>query len=347
MPYFIKGIIKNKVIMLTAVISISAGFLIIMIGMTLYKNQLAHLGAGDNLNYNTYEYHYALISEEADAPFWEAIYEGALDKGKELTIYVERIGCSLPGAYSLKDLMKIAISSKVDGIIIEPNGEEEITELINMADEAGIPVITVLNDEPNSKRKSFVGVNSYNQGQIYGKQILEVIHEGKRNVTVLLNSDSGGAGKNVIYSSINEMLTGEDARVKSVNVNTQSTFSSEEDIRNIIKNIQEPTEVLVCLTAVDTRCAYQAVVDYNKVGVIDIIGYYDSDLILSAIQKGIIHSTMTIDAKQMGAYCVDALNEYMQTGQVSDYFSVDIYAINHDNIKDYIKPQSEEEQTRQ
>lgn len=343
----IKAIKKNKVIMLAAVISISAGFLIILIGMTLYKNRLNHLGAGDNLNYNTYKYHYALISEEADAPFWEAIYEGALNQGRELDVYVERIGCNLPNSYGLQDLMKIAIASKVDGIIIEPNGDEEITELINMADEAGIPVITVLNDEPNSKRKSYVGVNSYNQGQIYGKQILEVIDGGKKNITVLLNSDSSVASKNMIYSSISEMVAGRNVRMESVNVNTQSTFSSEEDIRNIIKDSQDNTEVLVCLTAVDTRCAYQAVVDYNKVGVIDIIGYYDSDLILSAIQKDIIHSTMTIDAMQMGAYCVEALNEYMQTGQVSDYFSVDIYAINKDNIKDYIKTNKDEEQNKQ
>ncbi|NLO08635.1 MAG: sugar ABC transporter substrate-binding protein [Clostridiales bacterium] len=337
---------KNKVIMLAAVISISAGFLIIFIGMTLYRNRLNDLGAEDSLKYNTYKYHYALISEEADAPFWEAIYEGALESGKGREIYVERIGSSLPSAYPLRDLMKMAIASKVDGIIIEPNGEEEIIDLINIADEAGIPVITVLNDEPNSKRKSFVGVNSYNQGQIYGKQVLEVVKAGKKNVTILLNSDSHNAGMNVIDSGIREMVAGNGVWVNSVNVNTQSTFSSEEDIRNIIKDSQNPTEVLVCLTAIDTRCAYQAVVDYNKVGVINIIGYYDSDLILSAIQKGIIHSTMSIDAKQMGAYCVEALNEYMETGQVSDYFSVDVYAINNDNIDDYIRAQSEGEEKK-
>jgi len=343
MSPFIKIYKKNMIIILAALISISVGFLIIFIGMTLYRNRLTDLGAEDNLKYRTFKYHYALISEETDAPFWEAIYDGALDKGKEMDIYVERIGASLPSAYSLEDLMKIAIASKVDGIIIEPNGTEEITKLINYADEEGIPVITVLNDEPNSKRKSFVGVNSYNQGQIYGRQVLEVVKEGKKNVTVLLNSDSNNPGMNVIDSGIREMVAGNGVQVNSVYVNTQTTFSSEEDIRNIIKDNQNPTEVLVCLTAIDTRCAYQAVVDYNKVGVIDIIGYYDSDLILSAIQKDIIHSTMTIDAKQMGSYCVEALNEYMQTKQVSDYFSVDIYAINNSNIEDYIKEQSENE----
>lgn len=339
----IKNIIRNKVIIPAAVISISAGFIIIMIGMTFYKNRISKLHITDSLNYHEYKYHYAIISKESDAPFWEAIYKGALEKGRELDIYVERTGENLPSTYSLEDLMMMAIASKVDGIIVEPDGEERIAELINMADEAGIPVITVLNDEPNSSRKSFVGVNSYNQGQIYGKQVLELVNKGRKKITVLLNQDSSNSSKKIIYSSIIEMVSGRNVQVEAVNVNTQSTFSSEEDIRNIIKDNQNPTEVLVCLTAVDTRCAYQAVVDYNKVGVIDIIGYYDSDLILSAVQKNIIYSTMTIDARQMGAYCVEALNEYKQTGQVSDYFSVDIYAINRDNVDKYIEERSTKE----
>jgi ribose transport system substrate-binding protein len=87
----------------------------------------------------------------------------------------------------------------------------------------------------------------------------------------------------------------------------------------------------------DTTCAFQAIVDYNKVGQIDIIGYYDSEIILRAIDLKIIHSTMTINARQMGAYCVDAMSEYYKTGRVSDYYSIPISVINQKNIKHYLK----------
>jgi ribose transport system substrate-binding protein len=107
-------------------------------------------------------------------------------------------------------------------------------------------------------------------------------------------------------------------------------------IRNIIMDTKNPPDVLICLTAVDTLCAYQAIVDYNKVGQIEIIGYYDSDLILSAIDKEIIHSTMAINAEQMGAYCVQALSEYRETKHVSNYFTVDINIINEKNVQKYI-----------
>lgn len=325
---------KNRIISLAAIISITAGCLILVIGMSYYKYQLSKLKIQDLTNYPKYKYHYALITEEEDEPFWEAIYKGALDKGKEQNVYVEKMGNNLSVPYSMIDMMKIAITSKVDGIIIEPNGQEDVTELINQAEDAGIPVVTVLKDAPKSSRKSFIGINTYNQGQAYGKEIMDLVNEGKRKVTVMINSNNKDIMQNIIYSNIVDAVRYRKVKVDAVIVNTQSTFSSEEDIRKII--MDNPPDVLVCLTAVDTICAYQAVIDYNKVGDIDIIGYYDSDLILYAIDKNIIHSTMTIDAKKMGAYCVEALTEYKNTDMVSDYFSVDIGVIDKNNIQNYI-----------
>ncbi|MBH1942242.1 substrate-binding domain-containing protein [Mobilitalea sibirica] len=337
MDRLVKRIKKNRIIAFASISSIAAGLVIIFIGMTFYKNSISKIGIAEAIDYRTYQYHYAIISKEADAPFWEAIYQGALDQGKEQNVYVEKIGSNLSVSYSLKDLMLMAIAAKVDGIIIEPDDEEDMIELINMADEEGIPVITVLKDAPLSKRKSFIGINSYNQGQIYGKQVLEVLGAGKQKVTVLFNSDAMEASQNIIYSSIREMVDNENVEVKTATVNTQSAFSPAEDIRNIIMDTQNPPDVLVCLSAVDTKNAYQAVVDYNKVGDIDIIGYYEEDLILKAIEKDIIHSTMTIDAKQLGAICVEALTEFKETNQVSDYLTVDISVINGENVKRYIK----------
>ncbi|MBP1755443.1 MAG: ABC-type sugar transport system periplasmic component-like protein [Firmicutes bacterium] len=349
--------IKNgRVISIASISSIVVGILLIVLGMTYYKYQISELGITDTTQYQEYKYHYALISEEEDAEFWEAIYQGALDKGKEEDAYVERLGKNLSVNYSLEDLMKIAIASKVDGIILEPNGEETINELVNVADEAGIPVVTVLkdtyqsnsssqyhNDVNPSKRISFVDINSYSQGQAYGKQVAEITDAGKSNVVVLMNDDEKDSSQNVIYTSILEMIDTRKVTVKAVKINTQSAFSSEEDIRNIIMSKDNPPEVLVCLTSKDTLSAYQAVVDYNKVGQIDIIGYYDSDYILKAIEKNIVHSTMTTDANLMGAYCVEALTEYRKTNKVNDYYSVGIIVINKDNVDQYIQDNTMEE----
>ncbi len=327
---------KYRAISIATISSITVGIIIILIGMVCYKYYIPKLSITEVADYQEYQYHYAIISEEEDATFWDAIYQGALEKGKELNVYVERIGSNLSISYSLEDLMRIAIASKVDGIIIEPNGDEDIADLINEADEAGIPVVTVLKDEAGSKRKSFIAINSYTQGQVYAKEVVEIIKEGKRDVTILLNEETTDPNQDDIYSSIMEAINSSNVEVNTVMVNSESAFSSEEEIRRIIVDKENPTDLLVCLTVEDTLCVYRAVVDYNKVGAIEIVGYYDSDIILSAIDKNIIHSTMTIDANQMGAYCVEALTEYRETNNVNNFYPVDISVIDKDNVEDYI-----------
>jgi ribose transport system substrate-binding protein len=314
--------------------SILVGFVIIIIGMHYYNYRVADLGFTDTKNYKEYQYHYAIISEEADVPFWEDLYEGALEAGEEQNIYVEKIGSNLSADYSLQDLMKIAIASKVNGIIVEPN-KEGIADLIDEADAAGIPVITVIKDAPDTKRKSFIGINSYNLGQAYGEQVLELARVGSHRITVLMNSDHVNTSQAVIYSSIVKALGNCNAEITSTVINTPNTFSREEEIRKIIMNTDSAPDILVCLNASDTLSAYQAIVDYNKVGKIDIIGYYYSNIIIKAIEKNIIYSTMTFDAKQMGIYCIEALSEYNRTKHASAYYSVDICIINAKNAAKY------------
>lgn len=334
---------KSSAITVTSALSIAVGIIIILIGMVYYKYYINKLGITDTADYNEYEYHYALISESEDTTFFDAIYQGAQNKGKEQNVYVERTGSNLSVNYSLEDLMRIAIAAEVDGIILEPDGTPEVTALINEADNAGIPVVTVLQDDSESARKSFIGINSYSQGQAYAKEVLGIIKEGKQHVTILMNKDTTDKSQNDIYTSILEATANQNVEVDTIGVDSDSVFSSEEEIRRLIVDKENSPDLIVCLTAADTLCAYRAVVDYNQVGAIDIVGYYTSDIILAAIEKNIIHSTMTIDANQMGAYCVEALTEYRDTDNVNNYYPVDINVINYSNIRDYITPDAEDE----
>ena len=102
-------------------------------------------------------------------------------------------------------------------------------------------------------------------------------------------------------------------------------------------------DIIICLNEINTTCVYQAVVDYNKVGVINIIGYYDSQTILKAIERNVIYATVSVDAKALGEYCIEALTEYNQMGHVSNYYSVDTAVIHADNVREYLGGDAGEE----
>lgn len=300
---------------------------------------------------SVYDKYYVMITEDRKASFWQSVYQGAYEAGLSEDIYVEMLGDNLTYDYTREDLMNIAISSKVDGIIVAADESEQMTELINEAAAQGIPVVTLYGDNTHSERCSFVGVGGYNLGTEYGQQVLQIIKESeekpKTKVTVLVNANALDSGQNIICSGIQDTLDrakaeGKEIEMTLVSVDDTNAFSVEESIRDIFMEENIP-DIIICLNELNTTCVYQAVVDYNKVGEVAILGYYDSETIIKAIDRNVIYATVSIDTRQMGEFCVNALNEYHELGYTSQYFTADIELIKKSNVYKYLEGGGENE----
>ncbi len=319
---------------------------LLLAGLAAGRWELDTAGSSDNGGFETYSRHYVMITGRDDADFWDRVYGSAQEEGKRQDAYVERFGENLAEEYSRDELLKLAVQAAVDGIIVPGDEEESTVGLIDEAVEEGIPIVTVMQDSTGSLRQCFVGNNSYNIGQEYGRQILEILnHENSAaemmvdgsgadapgrpvKVLVLIDESRRDTSQNLILLGIRETLEKElgadyPAVVETAPVDNARNFSPEESIRDIFLDSEDMPDILVCLNAVYTRCAYQAAVDYNKVGTVQMLGYYDSDTILNAVAKNIVYSTIAVDTEQMGRFCVEALNEYLDTGYTNSYLAVD------------------------
>ena len=116
-------------------------------------------------------------------------------------------------------------------------------------------------------------------------------------------------------------------------MDSTANFEAEEVIRDIFINSDSLPDILICLDPVSTECAYQAIVDYNEVGNVNIVGYYTSDIVMNAIHKGLIPAAVTIDTGEIGRYSIDALNEYLSAGHVSNYFNVGLSIVTKDETR--------------
>ena len=347
-----------------------------------YRGSYQEESAGE-----VYDRYYMLITQDSKSPFWQSVYQGACERALADNVYVDWLGNDQFQNYSVEEQMQVAIASDVDGIIVTAGENEEMTALIDRADSAGIPVVTLYGDNTQSARCSFVSVGSYNLGREYGRQALQIVRErlvgtmeeqvrvgwgvqsdvtGQAGnivqdedgtamemelvevgsirrpirVTILVNAYAGGLDQNILFSGIQETI--EQERGETVielslqTVDDTNAFSVEESVRDLFMQGEIP-DILICLNELNTTCAYQAVVDYNKVGVVSILGYYVSDTILNAIDRNVIYATMYIDAPQMGGFCIDALQEYHELGYTSQYFTADINLISKDNVEEYLQ----------
>ena len=65
-----------------------------------------------------YDRYYVMITEDRKSDFWQSVYRGAFERGQEENVYVDLLGEHLSQEYTRAELMRIAMSSGVDGIFL-------------------------------------------------------------------------------------------------------------------------------------------------------------------------------------------------------------------------------------
>ena len=284
-------------------VTILAGIVLVLFfatvtGLFYYRKMIKDLGEVREEVFNEYPRLYAYIAEDPESKLSNRIYKEISEYAVENGCYVEMTGQNLSTEYSKADRLNIAISSKVDGIILEGDDSEETSALIDKATKNGIPVVTVLTDCQSSSRKSFVGLNNYNLGTEYGDELAAIGEEKKTypiNALILLDRDDGNSD-DIIHTAIQESVTGRRIILSSGVVDTSTPFTSEEDVMNILDSLDKIPDVIICLNDRTSESVYQCVVD---------------------------------------KHCVNTLNEYNDTGFVSEYFSSNYILINRDNLSTY------------
>ena len=318
-------------------VTILAGIVLVLfvatiVGLIFYRNMIRRIGEVQEEVVTEYPRLYAFIAEDPDSQLSNRIYKEISEYAKENGCYVEMTGENLSTTYSKSDRINIAISSKVDGIILEGDNSEETIELIQKAEDAGIPVVTVLSDCEGSARKSFIGLNQYTLGTEYGSTLTEISTDKyPLSVLVLKNGNSD----DFIIQAIQKQLTGRFVAISSKEVDTSSQFTSEENIMKTLEELNKMPDVIICLNDKITESAIQCIVEKNLVGKTRILGYYDSETIRKAIEKGSVYATFSIETKTLAKQSVDALNEFNNTGYVSDFYTIKAIKLTRTNLSYY------------
>lgn len=303
----------------------------------------------EKADYTPYESHYVYIAEEPNSDFWAEVYEAAKEEADSNNIFLEDFHSSIKDNYSPAELLRVAKNSAVDGIIYSGENTEEVTRLIDECVDAGIGVVILQNDVEASRRQCFVGVNYYEVGQLYAEQIWKMIAEGAKvgTIELIVDANMSEGVSNLISIAIEDKFTESEKEgimpeIKIRRIDAEDTFGVEESIRRIFISNDKLSDVMVCLNSAYTQCAYQSVVDYNRVGDVQILGYFSNDDILEAIDKQIIYSTVLIDTDEMGKLSVQALHEYNEMGYTNSYRPIDMEVIGQVEAAAIIRSESGE-----
>ncbi|TCW33137.1 monosaccharide ABC transporter substrate-binding protein (CUT2 family) [Thermohydrogenium kirishiense] len=281
-------------------------------------------------------YHFYLVAQNSVDPFWKEVQKGAEDAAKYYNVAVEFNAPKFNNLDEELEFLDIAVLSKVDGIVTHVSYDGDFNTLINEAYENKIPVVTIENDLKDSKRKSFVGANSFILGEEAGK-LMKLATGGKANIAVIMSNDVGKdtASQNLKLNGFLGVINSiPGMKVSKVYTSQLGALSAEEITQSII-NGGEGINALYITDSVDTIGAAQVVVDFSKVGEIAIVGYGDTPDILRYVDKGIIYGTVMSDPYKMGYESIKAMMEIKKNNDVSAFIDTGVNIITKSNVKGY------------
>lgn len=127
---------------------------------------------------------YYLVAANVSLPYWQEAQAGLLDAARQLGVKAEMVGATSYAPNEELDAFQKAIERRPAGILISPARPEIFKEAIDSAVKAGIPVVCVDSDAPESKRVLFVGTDNYRAGTEGARRMAQLMHN-EGNVVVI------------------------------------------------------------------------------------------------------------------------------------------------------------------
>jgi ribose transport system substrate-binding protein len=129
---------------------------------------------------------YYLIATNTAVPYWKTAAAGFEAAGAEYGVSVDTRGPAGLNAQAEVDEFNAMVARKPAGILVSVANSTLMQPAIDAAIAAGIPVITIDSDSPESKRLYFIGTNNREAGRLGGAHIAAQMN-GKGNVVFFTN----------------------------------------------------------------------------------------------------------------------------------------------------------------
>jgi len=277
---------------------------------TDYKNKLAIVGVlllascGKPAHDKTERY--VLVASNVGLPYWQDAKAGFVGAAKMLGVQADVEG---PNTYAPDAELKAfqsAAASQPSGIAVSPAQAQLFNDAINEAVAAGVPVITLDSDAPDSKRILFIGTDNYRAGLTSGKLLASLMHEHGRVVALTIN------GQN----NLDQRMRGVQDAWKpypymtfyKVADDQGDTETARSEIATMLQN-KEPVEAILCLEASGGPGAAKAVAQVEMSGKVTIVAMDANPETLDGISKGVIAATVAQKPYTMAFYGLQLLDD--------------------------------------
>ena len=257
---------------------------------------------------------YVMVAYVASNPFWLDLQQGASDAAEGLGASFRFTG---PDAYDVEaqvSTINQEVAQSPAGLIVPASTAAAVTPAINAAVEAGIPVVTIDADAPDSQRLAFIGTDHFELGVILGQQLVERTG-GQARVGV--STVPGQDNLDARIAGIEEVFSSNPGMEIVATVNNQGDDS--QTASTAVQMLQSDPDInAIAVVNATTAGIATALRETDRTGDVTVVGSDITQPVIDAIDDGSIAATM-VQRTYMQAYLAVTLlflnnhpTEYLQ-----------------------------------
>lgn len=292
-----------------------------------------------SLNANQSNKKIVYIVSDLEIPFWQIMSKGIKEKANEFGYEVDIYSSQNLKKNELENLA-IALSSKIDGLVISPINSSSAVTLLEIAKTKNIPVVIADIGSDSEDYLSFISSDNQNGAYELGKILtkymkeLEINKEGTVGIIAIPQKRANGKARTLGFmEALNE------ENIKSAGLYQQVDFSYKETYNYSKKLIDENKNLrAIWLQGSDKyKGALDAIKDSKKEGEIALICFDAEPEFLEMIPKGILIGSAMQQPYLMGQEAVISLDNFFNKKEVVKEKKLPILAISKDNIEEKLQ----------
>lgn len=249
---------------------------------------------------------YIYVSSMGNLEFFNAHKYGWQWAGDNLGVKATYMG---PAEYDMNAMVAAfdqAIAKKPKGITVfavEPILEPSIDKAV----EAGIPVVTILGDLPNTKRLAFVGSYQYDLGYVGGQKLAESLGgEGKVAILSIPGVGMFDDRENGYRAAFNDYPGIEVVQVGDTKADTVTSVNTAKDIMQRFPDLA----AFAATNSTGGIGAATAVEELDRVGEVKIVSMDRNSDVLQKIREGVVTGTVAQNDAAMAYWALLTLYTY-------------------------------------
>jgi ribose transport system substrate-binding protein len=239
---------------------------------------------------HSYSDQYYMVATNIKLPYWQAANNGLMKAASQYGVKAELRGTDSFDPQGEVGEFRTAVARKPAGILVSVADPALMQPEIDKAMGAGIPVLTVDSDSPNSHRLFFIGTNNLAAGRLGGQRVVQKLH-GKGNVVFF--SMPG-------QPNLDERLKGyQDAFANSsgirivdvVNIKGESTAAFDNTQTLLAKTGKDKIDAFICLEASGGKDVAEALKRAHATDR-ELVAMDVDEATLNLVKEGVIDATV-------------------------------------------------------